>query len=602
MEEENETEELENEQSSVENQEQESSSTEGSNPDNPIQSAMRAKLMAQLAAYLGPIAFMIVKIILVILTIIVLFTLVIEMVLSAANFVYSTGDKINNLFRYGKLSSSEQVFVETLIDEYESYHNYKTPRDEFDLPIIMSTVNYGRLLDTSGFDESLEYVEEIFNEEETGFGKFIPANKVNSFYTVMNNELGHIYTLDPNQRMLLAHLVGFGIEVECRGLPIFEPDENLTDEEKEEKEEKEEEELENFFRSVLTGYGSFMQFFVNSAEATVKGSNSGIFNTYSLMPTNLVRGITLLSNLYSYKEAGYADDIYDFLDGEKLREEVQHEFQSPSEVVRRILSNSNIQTCGDWEVAIPYLVPYMDYELYEMYLEKYFLPRFQLDCPNCEYRDIPEDDPQRALVINRMINEIYHQRNFFIGYIPGIDENEFGGFIGDYDLSNLIGKGNFVLNPSGCGPGINLSNVMGNKYPGPGCVTSHYGPRSGGYHYGIDFGIRVGTEIYALDDGVVTHAACQNNGGCGAGYGLYVKMQHANGIETIYAHLDRLNVRVGDTVRAGDLIAASGNTGRSSGPHLHFEIIDNGRKVNPYQTLLNQARSNTENNDALLEE
>lgn len=98
-------------------------------------------------------------------------------------------------------------------------------------------------------------------------------------------------------------------------------------------------------------------------------------------------------------------------------------------------------------------------------------------------------------------------------------------------------------------------------------------------HNGIDFAGPRGTPILAPADGVVVFAGTQG------GYGRAVKIRHANGFETFYAHLNRATVRVGQTVRRGQKIAELGNTGRSTGPHLHYEIHYNGRPVNPLKFI-----------------
>lgn len=99
--------------------------------------------------------------------------------------------------------------------------------------------------------------------------------------------------------------------------------------------------------------------------------------------------------------------------------------------------------------------------------------------------------------------------------------------------------------------------------------------RGGGYHYGIDWATPTGTTIYASSGGTVTRS------GWSSSYGYCIYIQHPAGIETRYAHNSKLLVKVGQTVSQGQAIALSGNTGDSSGPHLHFEIRVNGKAVNP---------------------
>ena len=116
--------------------------------------------------------------------------------------------------------------------------------------------------------------------------------------------------------------------------------------------------------------------------------------------------------------------------------------------------------------------------------------------------------------------------------------------------------------------------------------TSEFGYRSDPFtgqssgHTGIDIAVPTGTPVRAALPGVVT-AATYNAGG----YGYYVKIDHGNGMVTLYAHNSKLLVKAGDTVGAGDIVSLSGSTGRSTGPHLHFEVRVNGQQVNPRSYL-----------------
>lgn len=105
--------------------------------------------------------------------------------------------------------------------------------------------------------------------------------------------------------------------------------------------------------------------------------------------------------------------------------------------------------------------------------------------------------------------------------------------------------------------------------------TSGFGYRWGRLHAGTDFAGAHGTPIYATADGVVTFAGWQS------GYGRLVKIQHEFGIETRYAHNSKIYVKKGQRVSRGDRIAAMGNTGRSTGTHLHYEVRVGGKPVNP---------------------
>ena len=118
-----------------------------------------------------------------------------------------------------------------------------------------------------------------------------------------------------------------------------------------------------------------------------------------------------------------------------------------------------------------------------------------------------------------------------------------------------------------------------------GRISSGFGrrkaPKRGAstYHKGIDWATPVGTAVVASSGGVVQRA------GWGSGYGYVVYISHADGKETRYGHLSKILVKPGDRVSQGQKIALSGNTGRSTGPHIHFEILVNGTAVNPLSIL-----------------
>lgn len=114
--------------------------------------------------------------------------------------------------------------------------------------------------------------------------------------------------------------------------------------------------------------------------------------------------------------------------------------------------------------------------------------------------------------------------------------------------------------------------------PTSGTLTSSYGRRWGRNHNGIDVGAKTGTPIYATDNGIIVESEYQSNG-----YGNIIKIDHQNGFVSYYAHCSRLYAKVGDVVARGDLVATVGNTGRSTGPHLHFEIRYNDVPQNPYK-------------------
>jgi murein DD-endopeptidase MepM/ murein hydrolase activator NlpD len=102
------------------------------------------------------------------------------------------------------------------------------------------------------------------------------------------------------------------------------------------------------------------------------------------------------------------------------------------------------------------------------------------------------------------------------------------------------------------------------------------------FHTGIDFSSPRGTEIYATGDGVVKTAVKKKGG-----YGYHIVIDHGYEYKTLYAHMSRFKVRVGEKVKRGDVIGYVGSTGTSTAPHLHYEVIKNGEKINPMNFFFN---------------
>ena len=124
-------------------------------------------------------------------------------------------------------------------------------------------------------------------------------------------------------------------------------------------------------------------------------------------------------------------------------------------------------------------------------------------------------------------------------------------------------------------------------WPVEGFISSPFGARSSSfsgrveYHKGLDIRARAGTPIIAPAKGTVSFA------GADGAYGLSVEIQHSRTITTKYAHMQRIAVREGQQVRRGDIVGFVGSTGRSTGPHLHYEVKVNGVHVNPMRYILN---------------
>ena len=117
-------------------------------------------------------------------------------------------------------------------------------------------------------------------------------------------------------------------------------------------------------------------------------------------------------------------------------------------------------------------------------------------------------------------------------------------------------------------------------------LTSHYGNRANPFsgrgaedHGGLDIKGNTGDPVRATANGRVSFAGVQG------GYGNVVRLVHGNGYETVFGHISRINVQTGQTIRAGDVLGLVGSTGRSTGPHLHYEVLRGGERLNPEQFL-----------------
>lgn len=110
-------------------------------------------------------------------------------------------------------------------------------------------------------------------------------------------------------------------------------------------------------------------------------------------------------------------------------------------------------------------------------------------------------------------------------------------------------------------------------------ISSPFGPRWGRFHSGVDFALAQGQPIYAACSGTVYYS------GYSGGYGNLIKIDHGNGMQTYYAHCSSLSVSSGQQVKEGETIGLVGSTGNSTGPHLHFEVIINGNRVDPLDFL-----------------
>jgi len=163
------------------------------------------------------------------------------------------------------------------------------------------------------------------------------------------------------------------------------------------------------------------------------------------------------------------------------------------------------------------------------------------------------------------------------------------------DEFNFLEKNPTVVSMSGSGvrllPAAQLNSlgVVPSIWPVIGEITGHFGERldpfsgEGAFHAGIDIASHVGDPVHATADGVVTVVEKR------AGYGQLVVIDHGFGVTTWYGHLSRFNTEVGMRVKRGDVIGFEGDTGRSTGPHLHYEVRIYNTPINPWRYLQHAA-------------
>lgn len=200
------------------------------------------------------------------------------------------------------------------------------------------------------------------------------------------------------------------------------------------------------------------------------------------------------------------------------------------------------------------------------------------------YKTVYENDSELYEGITRLLqNGSLGLRNVtaLVSYVDGkeVGRNVVSSYVMEEAVEKIILVGTKEKPPT-YPTGMFILPVIDNT------VTSRFGWRTifgaVSYHYGIDFKASTGTTVYASDGGKVIATGNQGS------YGLMVKIEHGDTYDTVYAHLSKILVNVGDEVYQGQPIAYSGATGRVTGPHLHFEIFVNGVRRNPELFLTNK--------------
>lgn len=198
---------------------------------------------------------------------------------------------------------------------------------------------------------------------------------------------------------------------------------------------------------------------------------------------------------------------------------------------------------------------------------------------NEEGEEIAAEESYTVAVPIKDLSEIYQK-------IGAVTEEQKANADSIYNLIRYGSAGGLGLGASDapfigadgfCSPvGSNWRSIITSEF---GCRKDPFTGKTKG-HSGMDLAVPTGTPVRAALPGTVT-VSTYNQGG----YGYYIMIDHGNGLATLYGHCSQLIARVGRTVEAGDVIALSGSTGRSTGPHLHFEVRVNGERTNPRSYL-----------------
>jgi LAS superfamily LD-carboxypeptidase LdcB len=235
-------------------------------------------------------------------------------------------------------------------------------------------------------------------------------------------------------------------------------------------------------------------------------------------------------------------------------------------------------------------------------VNQYFPPEIQEKVMTAETRSLIDQAQQRGASSSDLTRTAAMIHNGGAGFNPNSSWTPGGLTVGEYGAT-VLDNYNTVLprnqqkckdsqaatdGGGGFGPAVGTGNF---KNPVNGPITSDYGPRScsvcSSFHKGIDYGVPIGTPIGASDRGSVDYAGWIN------GYGNTIIIYHGNGNATLYAHLSEINIKNHQTVGQGQPIGLSGNTGNSTGPHLHFSLIKgytpgritSGEEINPINYL-----------------
>ncbi len=228
--------------------------------------------------------------------------------------------------------------------------------------------------------------------------------------------------------------------------------------------------------------------------------------------------------------------------------------------------------CGFGALCLLAYIVYMNYRNHEL--------NSQLTQANKQIEVVTENKVKEKLV---KIDETLSKINNYLQQRRALPDGSIGGESSEKS-NDVYGKVSFYEEQSEVFLNALENTPTGYPFDGPmssgyGYRTNPFGGRSGEFHPGVDFKGQIGDPIYATASGIVSRCDWYN------GYGNAVVINHSCGLQTLFGHMSKVNVVQGQQVAAGDLIGFVGTTGRSTGPHVHYEIRRDGSDIDPVPFL-----------------
>ncbi|MDD4809197.1 MAG: M23 family metallopeptidase [Bacilli bacterium] len=501
------------------------------------------------------------------------------------DFVVTTSEKLINLTSGNGWLTNEKVYYDKLKEQYEKFNSFPTAEGEFDVAIIAATTHYSKMIGTYIFTK-----EECEGDPECSSDDYTPndpppidKNQTRSFYKVAEDNLGSAFTFWPGQKKLVGHLVSTKFNARCVHVPIgwniLQP---------------------SSWDAYAGSVGDLLGSIVNEVIYTLDGTLDDLIAS--------INPVKFATAIWAYASEGEAS----FIETQLKNAGYELYFDNIIETIDHIKKESNLDIdCNEMEepapegfkwAKVPMMVKYIDYDRYKEYLKNVYLPlRFQShllkidptvdpnEWYNMKFYDGLTKPQQQA--IDNMVNEIFAMRDSYLYLMKDIRDSVLK-VSGMTSLPVMIGSGEDWMKYTSRGYQLGTASCY---------VNGKYTGRDNCNHLAIDFSWAgcENTPVIAIANGVVTVAIGNKPGP--SGYGNYIIIGHDINNDdkyeyySLYAHLNRVDVEVGDSVVAGQQIGLLGNTGNSSGPHLHFEIRDkNNNKIDP-TPILNGIVSGTGN-------